>query len=399
MNAYLHEWLNLLLRWAHVIAAIMWIGDSFLFMWMDASLRRPARAREGDVAGELWLTHSGGFYEVVKHRTLAGLPERLHWFMWQSYSTWITGVLLLAVTYGLGGRAMLLEPASGLSHGARVGLAYAALAAAVALYEGLCLVPGLRGAAFGAAGLALVTAAAWGLGQVFSPRAAFLLTGAAVGTIMTANVFFVIIPGQARMLAATREGRPVDASHGAKAKERSTHNHYLTLPVLLVMLSNHFPSLWGAPHPWAVLGLLFVFGAGVKRLMNGPRTAPWPVAAGTLASLAATIALTLPPGPGPEARALAARPAVDDATARAIVQARCTACHATRPGNEAFAAPPAGVVLESVEQMRAYADRIVFRVVETKTMPLGNLTGMTEEERRTLGAWAWQQSRAERAAP
>lgn len=392
MNAFVHEWLNLVLRWAHVIAAILWIGDSFLFMWMDSSLRRPERAREGDVAGELWMTHSGGFYEVVKHRSLGALPERLHWFMWQSYSTWITGVLLLAVVYGLGGRAMLLPAESGLAHGAAVALAFAVLGAAVAVYELLCRVPGLRGGAFAAAGLALVTAAAWALGEVFSPRAAFLLTGAAVGTIMTANVFFVIIPGQSRMLAATREGRPADLAHGAKAKARSTHNHYLTLPVLLVMLSNHFPSLWGAAHPWAVLAALFVFGAGVKRLMNGPRSTPWPVAAGTLASLAAAIALTLPPGPGPEARALAALPEVDDATARAIVQARCTSCHATRPGNEAFAAPPGGVVFESVEQMRAYADRIVFRVVETKTMPLGNLTGMTEEERRTLGAWAWRQS-------
>lgn len=392
MNAFVHEWLNLVLRWAHVIAAIMWIGDSFLFMWMDSSLRRPERAREGDVAGELWMTHSGGFYEVVKHRSLAALPERLHWFMWQSYSTWITGVLLLAVVYGLGGRAMLLPAESGLAHGAAVAIAFGALGAAVAVYELLCRVPGLRGAAFAAAGLALVTASAWALGEVFSPRAAFLLTGAAVGTIMTANVFFVIIPGQSRMLAATRAGRPADLAHGAKAKARSTHNHYLTLPVLLVMLSNHFPSLWGAAHPWAVLAALFVFGAGVKRLMNGPRSTPWPVVAGTLAALAAAVALTLPPGPGPEARALAALPAVDDAAARAIVQARCTSCHATRPGNEAFAAPPGGVVFESVEQMRAYADRIVFRVVETKTMPLGNLTGMTEEERRTLGAWAWQQA-------
>jgi len=396
---FLHEWLDLVLRWAHVIAAIMWIGDSFLFMWMDSSLRTPARPREGDVAGELWMTHSGGFYEVVKHRTLGALPERLHWFKWQSYSTWITGVLLLLVVYGFGGRALLLPAESGLAHGAAVAIALAVLAASVALYEGLCRVPRLRGAAFALAGLALVTALAWALGRVYSPRAAFLLTGAAVGTVMTANVFLVIIPGQARMLAATRAGRPPDAAHGARAKARSTHNHYLTLPVLLVMLSNHFPSLWSAPHAWAVLAALFVFGAGAKRLMNGPRSAPWPVAAGTLAALAAAVALTLPPGPGPEARALAGEPPVDDATARAIVQSRCTSCHATRPGNEAFAAPPAGVVLESVEQMRAYADRIVFRVVETKTMPLGNLTGMTEEERRALGAWAWRQSRSGRAAP
>lgn len=392
MSAFLIEWLNVLLRGAHVVAAIMWIGDSFLFMWMDASLRRPRPGREGDVAGEMWMTHSGGFYEVVKHRTLAALPEHLYWFMWQSYSTWLTGMLLLVVVFGLGGRAMLLGPDSGLSHGAAFALALAVLAAGWLLYEALCRLPGLRGPAFAAVGLAVIGVAAFALTRVFTPRAAFLLVGAATGTLMTANVFFVIIPGQARMLAATREGRPVDASHGARAKARSTHNHYLTLPVLLLMLSNHFPALWGAPHAWAVLTLLFVIGAGVKRFMNELGATPWPVLAGTLAALAGAVALTLPPGPGPDVRALARHASVDDEAARAIVLARCVSCHAARPGNEAFASPPAGVVLENAEQMRAYAGRIVYRVVETKTMPLGNLTGITDEERRTLGAWAWQQS-------
>ncbi|MCC6348185.1 MAG: urate hydroxylase PuuD [Candidatus Eisenbacteria bacterium] len=392
MNAFLHEWLNVLLRVAHVVAAIMWIGDSFLFMWLDSSLRRGREDRPGDVAGELWMTHSGGFYEVVKYRSLARLPERLYWFMWQSYSTWITGVLLLAVVFGLGGRAMLLGPDSTLAQGSAVAIAFGVLVAGWLVYEGLCRIPALRGPAFAVAGLAVVTAAAWWLGQVFTPRAAFLLTGAACGTIMTANVFFVIIPGQSRMVAATREGRAVDVSHGLRAKERSTHNHYLTLPVLLMMLSNHFPALYGAPHAWAVLGLLFVFGAGAKLMMNRLAATPWPVVAGTLASLAGAIAFTLPPGPGAGVRALAGHAPVDDATARAIVQARCASCHATHPGNEAFTAPPAGVVFESPEQMRAYADRILFRVVETKTMPLGNLTGITDEERVTLGAWAWQQT-------
>jgi uncharacterized membrane protein len=392
MTAFLHEWLNVVLRTAHVIAAIMWIGDSFLFMWLDSALERPRRPREGDVVGETWLTHSGGFYEVVKHRTLASFPERLFWFKWQSYSTWISGMLLLGVVFGLGGRAMLLDATSGMPQGVALALAFGVLAAGTLVYEALCRIPGLRGYTMAAAGLVLLAAAAWGLTHVFTPRAGFLLTGAAVGTLMTANVFFVIVPAQRRMLAAVREGRPVDPAPGVLAKTRSTHNHYLTLPVLMAMLSSHFPSLYGGPHAWLVLALLFVFGAGAKRTMNLLGRTPWPVAAGTLASLVAAILLTLPPGPGPEAKALATLPLVDDVTARAIVQARCVTCHATRPGNEAFAAPPAGVVFESPEQMRAYADRIVFRVVETKTMPLGNLTGMTDDERRTLGAWAWQQA-------
>jgi uncharacterized membrane protein len=392
MNAFVHQWLDVVLRWAHVIAAIMWVGDSFLFMWMDSSLDRPREGRPREVTGEMWLTHSGGFYEVVKHRTLAALPARLHWFMWQSYSTWITGVLLLTVVYALGGRAMLLDGASSLPHAAAVGILFGVLVAGWFAYEGLCRIPGLRGYPFAAAGLALTGATAWGLTHVLTARAGFLLTGAAVGTIMTANVFFVIIPGQGRMLAATREGRAPDPAHGVRAKTRSTHNHYLTLPVLFAMLSSHFPALSGGPYAWAVLVLLFAFGAGVNLLMNRGTGMPWPLAMGSLASLAGAIALTLPPGPGPDVRALAGLPPVSDATARAIVQARCATCHATRPANEAFAAPPAGVVFESPEQMRAFADRIVFRVVETRTMPLGNLTGITDEERRTLGAWAWQQS-------
>jgi uncharacterized membrane protein len=392
MNTFLHEWLNVVLRWAHVVAAIMWIGDSFLFMWMDSSLEPPGPDRGKDVAGELWMTHSGGFYEVVKHRTLAALPARLWWFKWQSYSTWITGVLLLAVVYGFGGRAMLLDPASPLSSGAAVALLFVSLLAGVGVYEGLCRVPGLRGLRLGAVGLALIAAAAWGLTHVLAPRAGFLLVGAVLGTIMTANVFLVIIPGQDRMLAATRAGRPVDATHGLRAKERSTHNHYLALPVLVVMLSNHFPSLYAGPHAWAVLALLFVAGAGTKRLMNERGRTPALIVAGTLAGLTGAVTLTLPPALGPEVRALARHAPVEDAAARWIVQTRCVTCHARRPSNEAFTAPPNGVTFESAGEMRAFADRIVYRVVETRTMPLGNLTGITDEERATLGAWAWQQA-------
>jgi uncharacterized membrane protein len=392
MPAFVHEFLNLLLRWAHVTAAIMWVGDSFLFMWMDSSLEPPAAGRPATVSGEMWLTHSGGFYEVVKHRTLAALPSRLHWFMWQSYSTWITGVLLLAVVYALGGRAMTLPADSALPAWAVPTILFGALAAAWAAYEGLVRVPGLRGLRLGAAGLALLTLAGWAALQWLSPRAAFLLVGAMLGTIMTANVFAVIIPGQARMLAATREGRPVDPAPGLRAKARSTHNHYLTLPVLFTMLSNHFPGLWGGPHAWAVLPLLVVAGAGTKWFMNlRSRTPSWALV-GTLACLAGVVGLTRPPGPGPEVRALASHPDVSDAEARLVVQARCVTCHSRHPSNAAFTAPPNGVTFETADEMRAYADRIVFRVVETRTMPLGNLTGITDAERATLGAWAWRQN-------
>ena len=391
MSAVVQEWLNLALRWAHVIAAIMWIGDSFLFMWLDSTLERPAAGRPGTVTGEIWLTHSGGFYEVIKHRTLTTMPERLWWFMWQSYSTWITGILLLIVVYGLGARAMLLEADSGLSHAAGFAAVIGFLVAGILVYEILCRIPRLRGALFGLVGLAGIAATAYVASRLFTARAAFLVTGAVLGTIMTANVARVIIPGQRRMVAATREGRPVDPAPGVKAKQRSTHNHYLTLPVLFTMLSNHFPRFYAHPRAWLVLTLMVVAGAGVKLIMNLRTRTPAFAFAGTIASLAAVAWMTAPPAPPPQVRALAAHAPVALSDARAIVELRCVTCHSVRPSHPAFSAPPNGVVLERPEQMTAYADRIVERVVETRTMPLGNLTGMTDAERATLGAWAWQQ--------
>ena len=385
------EWLDLILRWIHVIAAIMWIGDSFLFMWLDSSLSRPAAGRPGTASGEIWLTHSGGFYEVVKHRTLAALPKPLYWFMWQSYSTWITGVLLLLVVYGLGGRAMLLDISSPLPHGAALGIVLGGLIAGVAVYEALCRVPGLVGWRLWIPGLPLIAASAFALTQVFTPRAAFLISGAVLGTIMAANVFHVIIPGQRQMVAATREGREVDPAPGVRAKERSTHNHYLTLPVLALMLSNHFPSLYGHAHAWAALALLVVAGAGLKLVMNMRQRTPAAAWAATLAAIGAIALLTAPPGEARAVRALAAHAPVSDAAAQAIVQMRCVTCHASRPSHPSFPAAPGGVTLEQADEMRAWSERILLRVVETRTMPLGNVTEMTEEERATLGAWAYQQ--------
>ncbi len=391
MSDFLLEWFNVLLRWAHVTAAIMWIGDSFLFMWMDSTLEKPRPGRPGDVVGELWMTHSGGFYEVVKHKTLAELPPKLWWFKWQSYSTWITGVLLLVVVYGLGGRAMLLDVASPLSHAAGVGVMAAVLVAGWVLYDGLNRIPGLRGLRLGALGLPLIAAGAWGLAQVFTPRAAFLLVGATLATIMAGNVFTVIIPGQTRMLAATREGREPDVAHGRRAKERSTHNHYLTLPVLVLMLSNHFPALYANAHAWAVLALLVVVGAATKLAMNLRSRTPWWAWAGLVLALGGVLGLTRPPAASPAVRALDRHPAVDDATARLIVQTRCVMCHSSRPTQPGFATAPNGVLFDTIEEMRAYAPRMVFRVVETETMPLANMSGMTPEERVTLGAWARRQ--------
>jgi uncharacterized membrane protein len=338
------------------------------------------------------MAHSGGFYEVVKRKSLQSLPTPLHFFKWESYSTWITGFLLLIIVYYLGDRAMLTDASSPLSHGQAVHISLGLIIAGFIVYDGLCRTPLIRdNRLFGAVGLVLITAAAYGITQVFTPRAAFLQLGAMLGTIMASNVFFRIIPAQKEMLSATREGRPVDTRPGVRAKQRSTHNHYLTLPVLFTMVSNHFPVLYGHSEPWAVLALLFLAGAGMKYIMNfRARTHPV-VLAGTGLAIAAVAVITAPKSLELDP-ALAAGPKVSFATAQAIVQTRCVTCHAEKPTNPSFTAPPLGVMLDTPERLQAQAQRVFVRAVQTHTMPLGNMTAMTEPERKLLGAWVAQGS-------
>jgi len=362
LSPLLLEWLGALVRVAHVLAGILWIGDSFLFMWMDSSLEPARQKREGAVVGELWMVHSGGFYEVVKRRSLAPaeLPSNLYWFKWQSYSTWISGAFLLAIVYWLGGGAVLVDSGSRLTRGAAVAVSAALLVAGWLVYDGACRSPLRRRPALLAALLGLAfAAAAYGLTRVFGARAAWLQAGAMLGTIMAANVWRVIIPGQARMLAQTRAGEPVDTAPGVLAKERSTHNHYLTFPVLFLMLSQHFPAGYGHPLGWLVLLLVCGAGVALKYVMNARASA-----AGASLAIA-----------GPDEQAFA------------IVERRCITCHAEHPSNPAFPQPPSGVMLDRPDRLRAMAPRVRVRAVETKTMPLGNLTGMTDAERDTLGAW------------
>ncbi|MBL8952531.1 MAG: urate hydroxylase PuuD [Myxococcaceae bacterium] len=396
MPAIVLEWLNLLVRWVHVIAAIMWIGDSFLFMWLDSHLSKPKEGRDENVTGELWMTHSGGFYEVMKRKSLRKGESvgTLYWFKWESYTTWLSGFCLIAIVYWLGGAALLIDPTvAKLSPMAAAHVSLLLLPAGYLVYEGLWLTPLAKSQrAFAAVGLVLITALAWQLTQLFSGRGAFLQVGAMLGTIMSANVFFRIIPSQKHMLAATEAGTPVDTSYGLRAKGRSIQNHYLTLPVLFCMLSNHFPSTYGHPQAWAVLGLLVVVGAGLKYVMNF-RGATHPfVFVGTAMALVVVIGLTVR-GSGDGLSGLAAyegKPKVSFATVNTIVQARCVTCHATAPTSPMFPAPPNGIVLETPEQIARQADRMFVRSVSTKTMPLGNMTGMTDEERDLLGAWVAQ---------
>jgi uncharacterized membrane protein len=400
LPANLQEWLNVIVRWAHIVAAIMWIGDSFLFMWLDSHLSKTLlKPREGDVVGELYMTHSGGFYEVVKRKTLRkeDLPPVLYWFKWESYSTWITGFLLILIVYWLGGRAMLVDAHSSLSQPAAVGLSLGTLAGGVVVYDVLCCTPLIKDTrVFGVIGLVLVTATAWGFLHVFSARATYLQIGAMLGTIMASNVFFRIIPSQKHMLAATSAGEPVDASYGARAKLRSTHNHYLTLPVLFLMLSNHFPSLYGHAQAWLVLALLCVAGVGIKRVMNTRRDSHPLVVIGTITAIIVGFVVTSPRASASAGGATSgtdatnAGPPVAYNQVKTILEARCVSCHAAKPTNPAFGAAPLGVMLETPEDVVARKDRILVRAVQTKTMPLGNMTGMTDEERDLLGRWIAQ---------
>jgi uncharacterized membrane protein len=249
-------------------------------------------------------------------------------------------------------------------------------------------------------GLALITGLAWGLTQVFSARGAFLMVGATLGTVMAANVFFRIIPAQKHMLAMTREGKPVDTTYGLRAKGRSIQNHYLTLPVLFTMVSNHFPSTYGHPQPWLVLALLVVFGAGLKYVMNH-RKKTHPVAAGgTLLALTAVLFLARPVSPA-DAAALAYHdmPQVSFATVKGILDARCTTCHAAQPSSPMFPAAPLGIALETPADIRRHAERVFIRATATKTMPLANMTGMTDEERDLLGAWFIQGANVNATGP
>lgn len=390
MPAFTQEWLNLFVRWVHVIAAIMWIGDSFLFMWMDSHLSKPTTPREGDVVGELWMTHSGGFYEVVKRKSLGALPPTLYWFKWESYTTWMSGFLLLVIVYHLNGASLLVDPAvSPLAPWQAMAISLGILPVAFGLYELLWMSP-LKNdqRAFAVVGLGLITALAFGLTHLFGARGAFLQTGASIGTIMAANVFFRIIPAQKYMLAQTRAGQLVDTKLGLRAKGRSIQNHYLTLPVLFTMLSNHFPSTYGYSKPWLILALLFVSGAGLKYAMNKRRDTHPVALIGTLAAIAVAIVLTKPLSISDAAAATYKNKApVSFATVHTIVQARCITCHSPHPASPMFAAPPQGITFDTPENIKRHSDRMFVRAVATRTMPLGNLTGMTDEERDLLGAW------------
>jgi uncharacterized membrane protein len=389
------ELLDLAFRWVHVIAAIMWIGNSLLFNWLDRNLRPPTSG-SADAQGDIWLIHSGGFY-LVEKTSLAGrpLPVPLHWFKWQAYTTWMSGVALLIVVYYAGGRALLADPAvAPIRHGAAISIAVGSMVGGWLLYDTLWRNVAPRAPAFaGVLSIVGLVSVVVALTSLLSGRAAFLHVGAILGTIMAANVVSVIMPSQDVLVAAVREGRTPDAAVAAAAKTRSIHNNYLAFPVIVLMLSSHFPSLYGHRWHWLILLVLIATGAVVRHIMNVRFTyRGWvPALTGTVATASLVLYLLVAyggsRGAGSIPAALAATDSVTFAAVRTVIDRRCAACHSRQPSDESFGIAPGGVAFDTPAEIAASAARIRERAIVTQTMPPANKTRMTDLERAMLGRW------------
>jgi len=388
MEAFFLDWVNILLRWLHFITGVAWIGSSFYFIWLDNHLeqpRDPADSSKG-VGGEVWSVHGGGFYHAQKYKTFpAVLPDNLHWFKWEAYSTWLSGIFLLGLIYFLGADIYLIDRSvANLSVATAIGSAVAFIVVGWIVYDLMCKSPLAKNdKAFAFALLLLCSGLAWSLCHMFSGRAAYILFGATLGTIMVANVFFVIIPGQKKMVAAAERGELPDPTLGIRAKLRSVHNTYFTLPVLFVMTSNHYAMTHSHEYNWLILIGISLAGALIRiyfvaRHKGKASLVPLLLA---IVLLAATAAVTAPRLGGASAAQ------VSLAEVRSIVDVHCVNCHASSPSHPAFAAAPLGVSLEDDDQILAAAQRIYEQTVVTRVMPLGNPTFMTDAERQQISDW------------
>jgi uncharacterized membrane protein len=393
MEQYLLDWASLLLRWTHVIVAIAWIGSSFYFVFLDSSLTAPTdpALKAKGVDGELWAVHGGGFYNPQKYLVAPKtLPEHLHWFFWESYSTWLSGMALFAVVYLVNARTYLIDKnVHDWQPLAAVSAALFFLLAFWVVYDRICRWLGERqGQVGGDVRVALlvlvyVIAASWLACQLFAGRAAFLLVGAMLATAMSANVFFWIIPGQRTVIAQMKAGLPVEKIHGQRAKQRSVHNTYFTLPVLVAMLSNHYGWLYQGPHNWLVLVVLMLAGALIrhsfvvrhKALVMG-RAVPWRYAAVGMALLLGLV-IALVPRPAPVV--VGAAP-VSLAQVQAVVEQRCVLCHNAQVQQK-------NVALHTPALVQQHAQAIYQQVVVQKLMPMNNATQITDAERALIQRW------------
>ena len=388
MDVFLGEWLNLLIRWAHMVVAIGWIGTSFYFMALDYTLSQRVRLNPG-VLGTAWQVHGGGFYHVEKYIVApATLPDVLHWFKWEAYLTWVTGFGLLVVQYYFHAEAFLIDPGvMPLDPSQAIAISVASLVAGWFAYDGLCRTKvGENTVLLALSVFALILIASVLYTKVFSGRGAFIHVGALIGTIMAVNVFGVIIPNQKKMIAQMIAGQTPDPRYGEIGKQRSTHNNYLTLPVLLMMVSQHYPFLFTHPQSWLIVALIIVIGALVRHMLNRVEAGGDWDSYGWVLPIAAMALITAIFVTAPAPRATTGG-AVSDLEAQAIVGKHCLSCHAHRPSHPAFKEPPKNVALETVHELRRFGQQIYMQTVQNRAMPLGNQTGMTDDEREALGRW------------
>ncbi len=403
--AYGVDWLNLLVRWLHLITGIAWIGASFYFVWLDNSIRPPKPgsdlAKKG-VSGELWAVHGGGFYNPQKYLVSpAELPSDLHWFKWEAYATWLSGFSLLFIVYYFNASAMMIDKSvADLTQWQSIAVGLGSLLFGWIVYDGLCRSPlGKREGLLAIVMYVFIVAMAFILTHFLSGRAAYIHVGAMIGTMMVGNVLMLIIPGQRKLVEAMERGEAPDPIHGKKAKQRSVHNNYFTLPVLLIMISNHYAMTYSHAYSWALLGAIIAAGVLIRHFFNlrhHGRTA-WGFPAAGVAILLA-VAIMIAPRPAaqaaPSAQAgvsgeehAAAVAAPDFGRVQAIINQRCVSCHSATPTQPGFATAPAGIMLNTPELIHQNATKVNQQAVVLKAMPIGNMTNITPEERAEIGAW------------
>ena len=385
------EWLNLNVKWIHLIVGIAWIGASFYFNWLEGNLERGKSDLNKGVAGDLWAVHGGGFYHVEKFEVAPDkLPQTLHWFKWEAYLTWITGFILLILVFYMAPTLYLIDPSvADISPTTGILISLGSLLGAWLVYDVLCKTPLVdHNQRFFWVMFGLLTLTAWALSEVLSARAAYIQMGAIIGTLMVGNVFFGIIPSQQKMVEAMKKGQVPDPRVGKRGFQRSFHNNYFTLPVLFIMISGHYPLTFGNDQAWLILAAISLIGVLTRHyfnLKNRGKVYPWmlPLAALLMGALAY---LTFPKSPEPKA----ITSNVTFAQIAPIMEQRCATCHAAVPTDLAFKVAPKGVELDTQAKIEQQVDSIYAQTIATHAMPIGNLTQMTPDERALLAAWIMQ---------
>ena len=394
MDPYINEWLNLVIRFAHLITGIAWVGASFYFVWLDNHLQKPPAIKaENGIGGDLWAIHGGGFYEVAKYKLAPPvMPTTLHWFKWEAYTTWITGFLLLSLMFYVGAETYLIDKrVADLTQWQAILFGLGSIVVGVGIYEILVRTK-LRnhGIILGLILMVVATALSYGLTQIFSARGAYMHMGAIIGTIMAGNVFFGIMPSQRALVKAVEAGTAPDPAYGLNAKVRSTHNTYTTLPIIFIMISNHYPMTFNHSANWLVLMAIVLITAAVRQyfvLRHFGKQKPLIL----VASVVATIMLAVAIAPrATEITAEQKNQIVTDAEITQIIAQRCGSCHAEQPTDTIFTIAPAGVIFSDIASIKQWAPRIKARVVDAKDMPFMNKTEMTDQERLKLALWLAQ---------